>query len=83
MTTKADLHQLVDGLPECNLPVAQRALQALQEEDSLLVALRDAPLDDEPLTEEDIAAIDAALEEVARGDVVEWDDYWARRAERG
>ena len=79
MTTKSDLHQLVDALPECNLPAAARALAALREEDPLLVALRNAPLDDEPLTDEDIAAIGEGLEDIKQGRTIPWDEYLAGR----
>ncbi|HZS11185.1 MAG TPA: hypothetical protein VFA38_02975 [Nitrospirales bacterium] len=83
MTTRAELHRLVDGLPEENLPAAARALTTLQDEDPVLRAFMNAPLGDEPLTEEDIAAIEEAHQEIARGDVVDWDEYWANRRMRG
>src|SRR5579883_1996368 len=74
MTTKADLHRLVDGLPEENLPAAERALTTLQDEDPVLRAFMNAPLDDEPLTEEDIAAIEEAHEDIRLGRTYAWEE---------
>ena len=56
--TRDTLHKLVEELDEADLPTAARvpaALSETAEDDPLLRALRDAPLDDEPETEEERA----------------------------
>ena len=69
--TRAELHALVDALPDGELTEAKRYLTGLNTHDdpALRTALL-APLDDEPLTEEEIAAIEEAKQELARGDYV-------------
>lgn len=58
VTTREQLHHLIDRLPDEDLPAVQRVLSALCETaDLALSALAEAPLDDEPLTDEDEAAI--------------------------
>jgi hypothetical protein len=64
MMTKAELHELVDALPDELADEAARRLKALA-----------VPIDDEPVTEEDLAAIAEAREDIARGNVLtlaEW-----------
>ena len=74
MTTKQDLHQLIDDLPESVLPEAERFLESLRAgDDPLLRALLEAPEDDEPLTPEDIAAIEEGKAEIARGEGIPWE----------
>ena len=71
MTTRQDLHQLVDELPESAVAEAARLLTALRaDEDPLLKAFMEAPIDDEPLTEEEIAAIEEGREDVRAGRVL-------------
>lgn len=49
MARREALHQLVDDLPEHDLPVATRILEALRATgDPVLRALLSAPVDDEP-----------------------------------
>ena len=72
-TTRGRLHELLDALPEDRLTDADVALTALA--DPILVAFLNAPEDDEPLTDADRAAIAEGRADVARGDVVAWDDY--------
>lgn len=66
MSTKTDLHHLVDELPEAEVTVAKRFLEYLRDthEDPVLRSLMAAPEEDEPVTAEDIAAI-----EQGRGDI--------------
>ena len=53
--TRAELHQLVNELPEASLePVAQLLTRA---KDPFLARLDAAPEDDEPLTEEEARAL--------------------------
>jgi len=49
MSPREALHQLVDDLPEMDLPTASRVLEALRDtSDSVRRALDHAPMDDEP-----------------------------------
>jgi hypothetical protein len=66
MTTKDELHQLVDELDE----EAARAALAYLRTLSLPTFLRDAPIDDEPETDAEQAAVAEARAALARGDVV-------------
>ena len=72
-TARGRLHALLDALPEDRLTDADAALSALA--DPVLLAFLDAPEDDEPLTDADRAAIAEGRADVARGDVVAWEDY--------
>ena len=67
MTTKEALHRLVDAIPQDGLDEARRALEPLA--DPFLLALANAPIDDEPETEEERAAVAEAREASARGEV--------------
>ena len=81
MTTKADLHRLIDALPDALTDEAARRLGEL--EDPVLAAFLTAPLDDEPVTDEDLTAIAEAENDIARGDVTPWPEVKRRlRAER-
>jgi hypothetical protein len=72
MTTRSDLHRLVDELPEPALPAAEQRLAELR--DPVLAAFLTAPDDDEPTTPEELAAIEEAEAELARGETVPWAD---------
>jgi len=65
--SKADLHRLVDNLPEEKETEARHLLQDLL--DGGDYTLENAPFDDEPLTEEDHAALDEAHEDIRAGRV--------------
>jgi hypothetical protein len=79
MTTRSDLHRLVDELPEPALSTAERRLNELR--DPILNAFLSAPGDDEATTEEELAAIEEGESALARGEVVSWQDYKRKRAE--
>jgi len=73
------LHWLVNLLPVKEISAAgeylrERALAG----DPLLLALADAPEDDEPLTPEDEAALEEGLAALRRGEVVPADEVWRR-----
>jgi hypothetical protein len=70
MTTKDDLHRLVDTLPDVATDEAVRWLRALS-----------APIDDEPLTDDDLAAIAKATQDLTHGDVTPWPELKRRRQE--
>jgi hypothetical protein len=75
MTTREELHRLVDALQEPVLDEAEELLRDLQQRaaDPLLRALTAAPEDDEPETEEEREAVAEARAEVARGKVEPWE----------
>ena len=78
MTTKQDLHRLIELLPDSALPKANALLESLrEEEDPVLKAFLEAPEDDEPLTPEDIAAIEEGEEDIRAGRVISHEE--ARR----
>ena len=52
--TKADLHKLVDALPDVAVDAVARLLERAAE-DPMLVVLNTAPWDDEPYTDEERA----------------------------
>ena len=59
MTSRAELHHIIDMLPNSELARAKRLLGAIPD-DPVLRALITAPIDDEPVTDEDRRAIDEA-----------------------
>jgi hypothetical protein len=67
------LHELVDRIPEEELPAAQRFLEYLAVSPAYRAALA-APPDDEPVTEGDAAAIARVQEELRTGKIVPHDD---------
>ena len=67
------LHDLVDRIPEEELPVAQRFLEYLAVSPAYRAALSAAP-DDEPVTEADATAIARAREDIRAGKVISHDD---------
>ena len=71
-TTREQLRQLIDDLPENELPAAVRYLQFLKNlgDHPVLEALLNAPWDDEPETEEEKRAVQEARDALAAGDVV-------------
>ncbi len=70
MSAKEELHQLVEKLPENEVPAARRFLEYLCDfsDDPVLLAFREAPEEDEPLTSKEGAESDAA-----------WQAYLERR----
>ncbi len=68
MTTKADLHRLIDELPDS--AVADVAKRLAPFRGRLARALYAAPPDDEPETVEERAAVAEAEKAIARGEVI-------------
>ena len=68
MTTKEELHELVDWLPEGIWEKAHKTLlRELKNADPVAYSLFTAPVDDEEETEEERAAIDEMLEDIRAG----------------
>jgi hypothetical protein len=63
------LHDLVDRIPEEELPAAQRFLEYLAVNPAYRAALS-APVDDEPVTDTDAAAILRGRDEERAGKVI-------------
>jgi len=59
MTSREELHKLVDYIPESDVAAARKILRSLV--DPVELALATAPLDDEPETEEELAEVEKAL----------------------
>ena len=66
MTSREELHKLVDHIPETDVPAARKILRSLL--DPVELALLAAPLDDEPETEAEFAEVEKALND-PRSDV--------------
>ena len=61
MTTKEQIHQLVDDLPESELQTVKRVLEGLSAislSNPVAEALANAPIDDESVTDEEAQAIE-------------------------
>jgi hypothetical protein len=78
MTTaeaRSRLHDLIESLPSDDVPTALRVLEALNSSsDSIPLALRDIPFDDEPETEEERAAVAEARREIEEGKGIPHDE---------
>ena len=72
MTAKDQLRQRVEAFSEDEAAEALRLLDLRN--DPVVVAFRDAPLDDEPFTEEDEAAVAEARADVAAARTVPLDE---------
>ena len=65
MTSREELHKLVDHIPEADVAAARKILRALA--DPVWQSILAAPLDDEPETEEERAEVEAARKETGPG----------------
>ena len=79
MIGRDDLHTMLDSIPEDRLADVRAALEQLA--DPVLVALLNAPEDDEPLTDEDLQAIAEGEEDQRLGRTITLEEYIARRAD--
>ena len=59
MTSRDELHKLVDHIPEADVAAARKILRSLM--DPVELSLLAAPADDEPETEEEREAVEKAL----------------------
>ena len=78
MTTALDrdaLHRLIDALRPEDIGTAQRVLQALNaSSDPLLIALSNAPMDDEAETDAERKATERARKDVREGTTLSHED---------
>jgi hypothetical protein len=75
--TKAELHRLVDELPEHAVEVAGDLLRRAAEDPDLAHLLA-APWDDEPYTAEERVEDAEALRRIDAGEGIEWDEAQRR-----
>jgi hypothetical protein len=73
VTTKERLHKLVDELSEQEAGDALRYIER-RHEDPMVVAFRNAPIDDEPITPSEEEALAGADRDIAAGRTVSLDD---------
>ncbi len=74
MAVRSELHDLIDSLPEDDLPTARRLLRSLQNPgDSLDLFLAAAPIDDEPSTPDQDRAAAEARDAMHRGEGIPGD----------
>lgn len=81
MTTKEQIRQLVEDLPESDLETLKRVLEglsALSSVNLVKAALAHAPIDDEPVTDEEAQAIEEGERDVEAGRVVTVDQVKVR-----
>ena len=78
MTTaeaRTKLHDLIESLPSDDVPTALRVLEALNStSDSIPLAFRDIPFDDELLTEEERAALAESDRDIEEGRLIPHDE---------
>ena len=72
MTAKEQLRQRIEAFSEDEALEALRLLEL--RDDPVIVAFRDAPIDDEPFTEEEEAALAEARADIAAGQTVSLDE---------
>ena len=75
--TRAELHEILDALPEADLPAAEEALRKLGEA-AVVHALDDAPLDDEPDDDDYDGQLTVARRDAAQGHGVTTDELRRR-----
>ena len=81
MSARQQLRQLVDTLPEPELHAALRFIEFLKQAgpaDPLSRLLLLAPVEDEELPPAEARALDAALGQASRGEVVAWEEVKQR-----
>jgi len=77
LVTRAELHRIVDDLPEASVDVAGALLRRAADEPEVARLLA-ARLDDEPYTEEERAEDARALAAIEHGEGVDWQEAKAR-----
>jgi len=78
MTTaeaRTKLHDLIESLPSEDVPTALRVLEALNStSDSIPLAVRDIPFDDEPETDEERVAVAESDRDIEEGRLIPHDE---------
>jgi hypothetical protein len=75
MLPRERVHQLIEDLPESELPAVEQFIKQRRDAaDPFLRAVANAPEDDEPLSPEDEAAIEEGLDAIERGEVISQDE---------
>ncbi|MGH2461300.1 MAG: hypothetical protein ACRDIY_20770 [Chloroflexota bacterium] len=69
-STRDQLHQLVEKLPDSELDAARRYLEYLETTGKLPRILAEAPEEPEPVSPDEAAALASAEAQVARGELV-------------
>jgi hypothetical protein len=77
VTTRDELHDLLDGLPEADLPAAAEALRQVGAA-AVQHTLDQAPLDDEPDQDDFDGQLTQARQDAARGRVITTDELRRR-----
>jgi hypothetical protein len=77
VSIRAELHDLIDALPEATLPVVTRYLEAVY-----AGCPPDDPYDDEPLSPEEEAMLAESRAAIARGEFLTHEQVLARRVAR-
>ena len=76
---RESVHQLVDLVPEDELPTVESMLRGLvQEHNPVLWTLEHAPEDNEPVSPEESDQVHRAMEQVARGEVIPDTEFWRK-----
>lgn len=76
--SKADLHRLVDELPESEEHAAKRFLEYLRDR---TIQPDIEEFDEEPLSEDEQAALSRGLQDIQAGRVVSFEEYLATQDE--
>ena len=66
--TRDELHELLDHIPESDVPTARKFLRSLA--DPIWLAMLNAPLDDEPLCDAEREALEASQMREQRGEAL-------------
>ena len=82
MSARAELHELVEQIPDREIEAARRYLEGLRGGNgaggSLTWLLDHAPIDDEPTTPEEEEGLIEAREQARRGDLISADEIKRR-----
>ena len=77
MTTREQLHRIVELLPDSEVKAALRFVEYLRDtrrSDEVARMLMNAAEDDEPLTPEEADSLERAAEEARSGQTVPWEE---------
>jgi len=77
-TLKKELYQMIDEIPEKELPVVKKFLRFILVEgrDPVLEAFLKAPPDDEPLSEKEMLDIEKSEKEIEEGEILSHEEAY-------